>query len=152
VDAPSSVRNSSSTVFLDLGKVHNLAHVKINGKDLGTVWCAPWRVAIPAGLLKKKGNEIEITVVNTWVNRLIGDEFQPDDFETEPGNQEGDRLGSYDIKVKSRGLKELPDWLINNEPRPSSERYTFTSWFYYNKDAPLQPAGLLGPVQLMTTE
>jgi len=152
VDVPSSVRNSSSTVFLDLGTVHNLAHVILNGLDLGTVWCAPWRVTVPAGLLKKKGNKIEITVVNTWVNRLIGDEQEPDDFETEPGNQTGDRLGSYDIKVKSRGLKELPDWLINNEPRPSSGRYTFTSWFYYNKEAPLQPAGLLGPVQLMTTE
>ena len=148
-DLPFSAPNLSSSVFLDLGKVHNLAQIKLNGKDIGTVWCAPWRVTIPVGLLKKKGNELEITVVNTWVNRLIGDEFEPDDFETVPGNQVGDRLGSYDVNVKSRGLKDLPAWLINNQPRPSSGRYTFTSWFYYNKDAPLQPAGLLGPVRLI---
>ncbi|MCP4310475.1 MAG: hypothetical protein GY790_04375 [Bacteroidetes bacterium] len=149
LDAPSGVRKASGPVFLDLGEVHNLARVKLNGRELGTVWCAPWRVSIPKGLLKKKENELEIAVVNTWVNRLIGDEQEPDDFETEPGNQTGDRLGSYDIKVKSRGLKELPHWLLNEEPRPSQGRYTFTSWFYYDKDAPLRPAGLLGPVRIM---
>ena len=77
---------------------------------------------------------------------------EQDDFETEPGNQTGRWLGSYDINKTSRGLKELPDWLINNTPRPSSGRYTFTSWFYYDKDAPLQKAGLLGPVELYIDE
>jgi len=152
LEVPSSVRHHSSTLYLEVGTVNDLAHVKLNGRDLGTVWCAPWRVKVPAGLLKKNGNELEITVVNTWVNRLIGDELEPDDFETEPGNQTGDRLGSYDIKVKSRGLKELPDWLIYNKPRPSQGRYTFTSWFFYNKDAPLHQAGLLGPVRFLTEE
>ena len=109
----------------------------------------PWRVKVPAGLLKKTGNKLEITVVNNWCNRLIGDEQEPDDIETEPGNQTGTRLGGYDIKVKGRGLKDLPEWLINDTPRPSSGRYTFASWFYYDKDAPLQKAGLLGPVRLV---
>ena len=145
---PSSLDLSSESLFLELGKVNDLAQVKLNGLDLGTIWCAPWRVKIPAGVLKRKGNELEIKVVNNWCNRMIGDELEPDDFESEPGNQEGDRLGGYDINIKSRGLKDLPDWLINNTPRPSSGRYTFTSWFYYNKDAPLQPAGLLGPVKI----
>jgi len=152
LDVPSSVLRLPGSVSLDLGTVHNLARVKLNGTDLGTVWCAPWRVMVPAGLLKEKGNELEITVANTWVNRLIGDEFEPDDFETEPGNQTGTRLGSYHKEIKSRGLKDLPDWLINGEPRPSSGRYTFSSWFFYDKAAPLQPAGLLGPVHLMTAE
>ena len=149
IDLPSVLQKLSSPIYLDLGKVHNLAQVRINGKDLGTIWCAPWRVKIPSGLLKMKGNKLEIAVVNTWVNRLIGDEFEPDDFETEPGNQIGTRLGSYDVNIKSRGLKDLPYWLSNNEQRPSTGRYTFTSWFYYNKEAPLQPAGLLGPVKIM---
>ena len=136
--------------FLDLGVVRNLARVRLNGRDLGVVWCAPWRAEIPPGLLRAAGNSLEIEVVNTWVNRLIGDEFEPDDFETEPGNQTGNRLGSYDLKVKSRGLKELPDWLIKREPRPSKGRFTFASWFFYDKEAPLQPSGLLGPVTLET--
>lgn len=142
------VSHLKARMFLDLGKVHDLARVKLNGRDLGIVWCAPWRLPIPQGILKKDGNTLEIEVVNTWVNRLIGDEQEPDDFETEPGNPGGNRLGSYAKKVKSRGLKELPDWLINGTPRPSQKRYTFSSWLFYDKLAPLQPSGLLGPVML----
>lgn len=152
LDVPSALKSGSRTVYLELGTVNDLAQVKLNGEDLGIVWCAPWRVKVPDGLLKKTGNQLEITVVNNWPNRMIGDEQEQDDFETEPGNQSGRWLGSYDINKTSRGLKELPDWLINNTPRPSSGRYTFTSWFYYDKDAPLQKAGLLGPVKLYIDE
>ncbi|GAA4089820.1 glycosyl hydrolase [Mucilaginibacter panaciglaebae] len=57
---------------LNLGEVHDLARVKLNGKDLGILWTAPWSVDIPSAL--KKGNRLEIEVVNRWPNRLIGDE------------------------------------------------------------------------------
>jgi hypothetical protein len=134
---------------IDLGVLHDIAQVTLNGEDLGIAWCHPWRVPIPDGLLKPTGNQLEITVANTWVNRLIGDEHEPDDFETIPGNPNGKRLGSYDRTVKSRGLKDLPDWLLSGEPRPSSKRYTFSSWLFYDKDAPLRSAGLLGPVRIM---
>ena len=118
---------------------------------------APWQLQIPTGLLKEKGTEftsstksnlLEIEVVNTWVNRLIGDEQEPEDcslVEWSPAS----RKGSYDMDVNSRGLKDLPDWLINGDERPSKGRYTFTSWRFYDKNAPLQPAGLLGPVYLL---
>ncbi len=65
--------------FLSLGKVKNMASVKLNGTDLGVVWCDPWRVEIPAGLLKEKDNRLEITVANLWINRLIGDSGLPKD-------------------------------------------------------------------------
>ena len=64
---------------LSLGNVKNLASVRINGRDLGSVWCAPWSVNIPAGLLKPTGNQLEVTVANLWVNRLIGDNDKPAD-------------------------------------------------------------------------
>ena len=64
-------------VFLSLGDVKNLASVRLNGQDLGTVWCPPWRVGIPAGLLHQQKNALEITVANLWINRLIGDVAQP---------------------------------------------------------------------------
>lgn len=149
LDVPNREDLPATGVFLDLGVVNDLAQVTLNGEDLGVVWCAPWRVPVPTELLKENGNELEITVVNNWSNRLIGDEQEPVDFETEPGNQTGTRLGGYAIDVKGRALKDLPEWLIKNTPRPSSGRQTFTTWFYYDRDAPLQKAGLLGPVRLV---
>jgi hypothetical protein len=68
---------NNSRVFLDLGIVQDMARVKLNGKDLGVVWCAPWRVEI-SGSLKNHDNLLEIEVVNRWVNRMIGDK-QPTD-------------------------------------------------------------------------
>ena len=61
-----------SPLILDLGTVHALATVRLNGKDLGVVWCAPWRVDISKAA-KSGRNDLEIGVVNTWLNRMVGD-------------------------------------------------------------------------------
>ena len=65
-----------ATLWIDLGDVKNLAEVTVNGKSLGQVWHAPYRVDA-TGALKPGANEIQVKVVNAWVNRLIGDQ-QPD--------------------------------------------------------------------------
>lgn len=70
--------DSGKRLFLSLGEVKNLASIKLNGRDLGIVWCAPWRVDVPADLLKAQGNHLEITVANLWINRLIGDSALPE--------------------------------------------------------------------------
>ncbi|MGN6505126.1 MAG: glycosyl hydrolase, partial [Tepidisphaeraceae bacterium] len=62
---------------LSLGDVHAMARVRLNGKELGVVWCQPWTVSIPAGLLKPAGNTLEVSVANLWINRLIGDAGLP---------------------------------------------------------------------------
>jgi hypothetical protein len=62
--------------FLETGVVHNIAEIKLNGKALGVLWTAPWRVEV-TGLLQPTGNVLEITVVNCWPNRLIGDAALP---------------------------------------------------------------------------
>lgn len=64
--------------WLDLGDVRNLATVRVNGRELGTVWCAPWRVEV-TGMLQAGANDVEITVANLWPNRLIGDAGLPPD-------------------------------------------------------------------------
>jgi alpha-L-rhamnosidase len=62
-----------ANVWIDLGDVKNLAEVWLNGKSLGVVWHAPYRVNL-TGALKPGANELKVAVINAWVNRLIGDE------------------------------------------------------------------------------
>jgi len=122
-ESAGSVRNSE--IFLNLGKVKNIARVRLNNRDAGTVWTSPWQVEI-TGLLKNKNNLLEIEVANLWINRLIGDEFEPWD---------GVTGGKW------------PDWLLNGTKRPTN-RYTFTTHRYYKKGDSLSESGLMGPVTI----
>lgn len=67
----------SGRIFLDLGKVANLAAVKVNGIDCGIAWTPPYQVEV-TNALKQGSNTIEIAVTNTWANRLTGDQLLPD--------------------------------------------------------------------------
>lgn len=68
---------NSGSIWLDLGKVNNLADVYVNGTQCGTAWTYPYRVDISKPL-KKGVNTIRIEVSNTWANRLIGDHSLPE--------------------------------------------------------------------------
>jgi hypothetical protein len=73
VQAPLAWFKKGAHLLLDLGDVKNLAEVTVNGKNLGIVWHAPYRVDVTSAL-KPGANELTIKVTNAWVNRLIGDE------------------------------------------------------------------------------
>ena len=77
VDA-SSPSVTGKRIYLDLGDVKNVAEVRLNGKKLGILWCAPWRVDI-TDAVKQKGNVLEVDVVNLWVNRVVHDLSLPID-------------------------------------------------------------------------
>ncbi|MDB4919575.1 glycosyl hydrolase [Mucilaginibacter sp.] len=70
--------DKDNEVWLDLGKVDNLADVYLNGVHCGTAWTYPYRVNIGKAL-KKGNNELRIEVSNTWANRIIGDQALPED-------------------------------------------------------------------------
>ena len=73
LQAPAAWFKGGAHLWIDLGDVKNLAQVVVNGKSLGIVWHAPFRVDA-TGALKPGENELAIKVTNAWVNRLIGDQ------------------------------------------------------------------------------
>jgi hypothetical protein len=124
-------------IILNLGVLNDIVSLKVNGKDLGVLWYPPYQTDITQAV-KAGANTLEIAVTNNWANRLIGDEQEPVDFEW--GTDRGEDKG--------RAMKAYPDWFIKNQTRPSQGRKTFLIWYYYRKDSPLKPAGLVGPVRL----
>jgi hypothetical protein len=69
-------KKRGTRVWLDLGKVANIAEVRVNGVDCGVAWTSPYRVDITQAL-KAGSNTLSIEVTNTWANRLIGDHALP---------------------------------------------------------------------------
>ncbi len=125
---PTTMLGSDRTIVLDLGRVKNFATVTLNGRDLGVLWKEPFTVNVTRAV-KAGANELKVKVTNLWPNRIIGDEQLPPD-----------------VEWNGVTLKGWPEWLVKNEPRPKTGRYTFTTWKYWNKDSALLESGLLGPV------
>jgi hypothetical protein len=125
-DCPADL-NADAKLTLDLGQVHDICRVRLNGKALGVVWCAPWQVDI-SEVVKATGNQLEIEVVNGWVNRMVGDQ-QPQD--------------------KDARTLSWPSGLLEGKSYQTG-RFTFSTADFYKVDSVLMPSGLLGPVQLMT--
>jgi hypothetical protein len=130
---PPDFAGSDKRFKLDLGRVEVMAQVKVNGKDLGILWHKPYKVDI-TDALKPGTNQIEIRVTNLWINRMIGDEFLPEDGDRNPDGT----------------LKTWPDWVLKGGKSPTG-RQSFTSWKLWSKDSMLFPSGLLGPV-IITSE
>jgi hypothetical protein len=133
-DLPATFTSEGSRLVLNLGEVRNIAEVTLNGVKLGILWRPPFSVEITSAA-KTGTNRLNVSVTNLWVNRLIGDEQEPQDCEWGPGEH-------------GIALKEWPEWFQAGKPRPSSGRIAFTTFRFYEKDSPLIRSGLLGPVTI----
>lgn len=104
-------------LYLDLGTVHDMARVRLNGMDLGAAWCAPWRIDV-TDAIRPGTNVLEIDVANRWPNRLLGDERRPDrnvrTVQWESGLLEGRRFrtGRYTFATRSGPDKLFPSGLL----------------------------------------
>ena len=119
-----------STFQLSLGELPTgLAHVFVNGKDCGVVWCAPWEADISSAV-REGENEIEIRYTNNWHNRLVGDCFL-----------------SAEERVTQSTLRYWQVRRGRTDPkRPGKTLPTLCSGPSMFDE--LQPSGILGPVCL----
>jgi hypothetical protein len=124
-------------VVLDLGELHDIAELTVNGHNVGVLWYPPYRADVTPWL-NAGDNTVIVHVTTNWANRLIGDEQYPADFEI-----------GIDRGENGKAMKAFPDWFVENQPRPIKERKAFTIWYYFDRDSPLYPAGLIGPVRLV---
>jgi hypothetical protein len=76
--APRAWFRSGARLVMDLGKVKEFAEVSVNGKPLGILWKPPYQVDV-TGALKPGKNHLEIKITNLWPNRIIGDQFLPEE-------------------------------------------------------------------------
>ena len=126
---PDEYMGENLKLYLDLGVVGKIALVRINGKVCAKLWKAPFMTDI-SGFVVSGENTVEVEVTNTWANRMIGDEFLPED-----------------VKHDGRYIKEIPQWLDGTTKRPT-DRVTFTIYRFYSKDSKLIDSGLIGPVDI----
>jgi len=131
---PPQMLGGGRVVLLDLGRVKNFAEVTLNGRRLGTLWKAPFRLDVTS-VVRPGRNTLSVRVTNLWPNRLIGDEQLPSD-----------------VEWNGPSLARWPQWLLEGKPRPQSGRYTFATWRFYSKDSPLLESGLIGPVTLRSVQ
>ncbi|MEJ8842944.1 glycosyl hydrolase [Lacibacter sp. H375] len=65
---------STRRIYLQIDSLYNIATIKVNGIDCGTIWTNYHGVDISKAI-KQGENKVEIFVTNTWHNRLIGDQL-----------------------------------------------------------------------------
>lgn len=92
-------KRKAERFVLKLGKVDMVAVVRLNGKELGTLWTEPYELDV-TDALKKGDNQLEIDVTSTWRNRLVYDASQPENAR-KTWVISGPKAGS---KLKENGL------------------------------------------------
>lgn len=69
--------DESTVVRLDLGEVHHMVELFVNGCDAGLLWKLPYLSSDISKLLHEGVNTLELRVTGSWANRVIGDQRKP---------------------------------------------------------------------------
>ncbi|MEA2069462.1 MAG: glycosyl hydrolase, partial [Verrucomicrobiota bacterium] len=69
-ELPDAVLSAGDPVVLDLGLLSAMAEVHLNGKPIGILWKPPYRLDVTKQI-HSGINRLEVTLVNTWFNRLF---------------------------------------------------------------------------------
>src|SRR6185437_9142426 len=77
-DLPAGLLDAGRALWLELGEVHEIAAVRLNGTALGVLWKPPFTVEITSAVRAGR-NSLSLRVTNTWRNALIGDYGRPAD-------------------------------------------------------------------------
>jgi hypothetical protein len=109
--------------LLDLGRVAESARVRLNGKEIGTLFTSPFRVRVSAALMRET-NTLEVEVSNLMLNRVID--------------------------LERRGVR-YKKFYNTNFPARRPENRGADGHFDATKLAPRE-SGLLGPVTLTPVE
>jgi hypothetical protein len=70
-------QTKDKSICLDLGEAAIMATVSLNGREVRTLWCPPWRIDM-GGCARAGENHLQVRVVNTWHNRLVADAGKPE--------------------------------------------------------------------------
>jgi hypothetical protein len=106
-------------IALELGDVRgvSIARVTLNGSDLGITWRPPYRVllgdAATAGT-----NTLEVTVINSWRNRLMADEKLPEAERITRTNIRVQHSGRFQWHPESSGLLGPVRIMAPGRPQP----------------------------------
>ena len=139
LEVPARMLGKDRALYLDLGRVCEIAEPTLNDRDLGILWKPPFRAEI-TDILRAGVNVLEVRVTNLWPNRLIGDEQLPSDCEWV--------VPAISYTGWGEVIDHWPQWLLENKPSPTG-RVAFTTWKHWEKNDPLLESGLLGPVRIL---
>ncbi|MBW4889394.1 hypothetical protein KXQ82_06695 [Mucilaginibacter sp. HMF5004] len=66
----------NNNLYLDLGRVGDIAVVTVNGSKPDTLWKPPYRLKL--NTIKAGNNTVIVKVTNEWSNRIAGDKLLPE--------------------------------------------------------------------------
>lgn len=144
----SGLPGNGQRLWLDLGRVYNIAEISVNGHNPVTCWKPPFRMDI-TDLVHSGQNHLEINITNLWINRMIGDEKHPDT-----------RPFAWNNRWRAQLPVEWDQWqvMIDQETLHPGQyanetgRYAFSTAKYYGPDDPLIESGLIGPVTVLVQQ